>query len=227
MRVALANDFEIVIAGLAAMLAPFGDQVTLIDVALRERDIDAPVDVVLFDNFGHLDIGMAGIQMLQADPDVGRVAVFTWMFDPAQIRRALDAGVCGYLRKNLTAEQLVDAVVRIAGGEVVVGPDPNADRHTDGARRWPSQELGLTERESEVLVLIADGHSNIDIARTLYLSPNSIKSHIRNAYRKIGVTTRAQAVRKVLELGMLRRTSSRSAVPIEQMISHPRIDLGR
>ena len=70
-------------------------------------------------------------------------------------------------------------------------------------RSGPS--LPLSERESEVLVLIAEGLSNIDIARCLSISPNSVKAHIRSGYRKLGVATRAQAVRAVLDRNMVRR----------------------
>jgi len=148
---------------------------------------------------------MDEIERLVKDTDVHRVAVFTWQFEPALVDRALAMGCTGYLSKALDAEQLVSALERVARGHQVVSEDPMLDRHTSPERGWPGRADGLSERESEVLVLIAEGLSNLDIARSLSISPNSVKAHIRSGYRKLGVATRAQAVRAVLDRNMVRR----------------------
>ncbi|MGZ6999181.1 MAG: helix-turn-helix transcriptional regulator [Acidimicrobiia bacterium] len=204
-RTALTNDFELVVAGLARMLAPYADRVQIVDLSVRGEGVDRRVDVALFDTFGHPGNGIEQVRRLVADPDVGRVALFTWQFDPVIVDRMTALGCTGYLSKALDASALVGALERIASGHRVVSVDPMLDRHTDGLRDWPGRADGLSGRESEVLVLIAEGLSNLDIAEALFLSPNSIKSHIRAAYRKLGVTTRAQAVRAVLDRGMVRR----------------------
>jgi DNA-binding NarL/FixJ family response regulator len=204
-RVALTNDFELVVAGLARMLAGFDDRVTVVDTAVQPDTVDRRVDVALFDTFAHTGDGMDEIERLVKDPDVHRVAVFTWQFEQTLVDRALAMGCTGYLSKALDAEHLVAALEQVARGHQVVSADPLLDRHTSPERGWPGRADGLSERESEVLVLIAEGLSNLDIARSLTISPNSVKAHIRSGYRKLGVATRAQAVRAVLDRDMVRR----------------------
>ncbi|HEY5860293.1 MAG TPA: response regulator transcription factor [Actinomycetota bacterium] len=205
-RVAVTNDFELVVAGLARMLEPFAERVSVVAQPVRGAPVPSPVDVALFDTFGHPNSGYDEILRLRADPNVERVAVFTWDFDPKFLDRALGMGVTGYLGKNLSAAELVDALERVAAGERVVTTNPATDRHAPPGRSWPGRETGLSERESEVLILIAEGLSNVEIATALHISVNSVKSHVRNGYRKLGVRTRAQAVRTVLERSMIRRS---------------------
>jgi DNA-binding NarL/FixJ family response regulator len=204
-RVALTNDFELVVAGLARMLDHFQDRIAVVDTSVQGEEVDRRVDVALFDTFGHVSDGLDEIERLVKEPSVNRVAVFTWQFEPALVDRALALGCTGYLSKALDAEALAIALERVAKGHQVVSDDPMLDRHTSAERGWPGRADGLSERESEVLVLIAEGLSNLDIARSLSISPNSVKAHIRSGYRKLGVATRAQAVRAVLERNMVRR----------------------
>jgi DNA-binding NarL/FixJ family response regulator len=204
-RVALTNDFELVVAGLARMLDGFDDRVDVVDTSIHGQEVDRRVDVALFDTFGHMSNGIDEIERLVKEPSVHRVAVFTWQFEPSLVDRALAMGCTGYLSKALDAGQLVTALERVARGHQVVSDDPLLDRHTSPERSWPGRADGLSERESEVLVLIAEGLSNLEIAQSLNISPNSVKAHIRSGYRKLGVATRAQAVRAVLDRNMVRR----------------------
>lgn len=207
-HVALANDFEIVVLGLAHLLEPFADRVRVVDVVVRGEPLARPVDVVLFDVFGHTDLGYDDLKALLDDPNVKRLAVFSWNLDPEIVERGFALGVAGYLAKNLTAEELVDGIVRIAHGEQIVAGHPAGDYRPTG-RDWPGRSQGLSERESEVLVLIAEGHTNSEIASALHLSENSVKTHIRSAYRKLAVKRRSQAVRVALDLGIARRSPDR------------------
>lgn len=87
----------------------------------------------------------------------------------------------------------MDALLAIHAGETVVSPAPAKARPANGLD-WPGRAEGLTNRESEILALITQGKSNDDVAALTFLSKNSIKSYIRSAYRKIGVSSRTQAV---------------------------------
>ncbi|WP_198150859.1 helix-turn-helix domain-containing protein, partial [Dietzia papillomatosis] len=100
----------------------------------------------------------------------------------------------------LTALELVEGIERIAAGQRVtmVGPGLSVMR----SDRWPAKEAGLSPREAEVIGLIVQGLSNKDIAAQCYLSTNSVKTFIRSAYRKMGVSTRAQAVAWGIEHGL-------------------------
>ena len=207
-NIALANDFEIVVLGLARLLEPFDDRVRVADVVVRGEPVGEPVEVALFDVFGHADVGFSDLSALLEDDKIAHVAVFTWQLDPATVQRGFDLGVSGYLAKNLTADELVEGIERIAAGERVVSGHPSADHHSSG-RDWPGRAQGLSERESEILILIAEGHTNAEIAAALHLSGNTIKTHVRSAYRRLGVERRSQAVRSVIDLGIARRAVDR------------------
>ena len=208
-RVALANDFEIVVLGLAWLLRPYEDRIHVADVVVRGEPVANPVDVVLFDVFADADLGSHDLGALINDPHVAHLAVFSWQLDEDTVRRGFDEGVSGYVAKNLSAPELVEGIERIAAGERIVLGHSSTAHHGPPARDWPGRAEGLSERESEIIILIAEGHTNADIAASLYLSPNSIKTHVRNAYRKLAVTRRAQAVRTALDLGIARRAVDR------------------
>ncbi len=198
-EIAVVNDYEVVVRGVAAMLAPFMDQVRVVELDLN-RPPSRPLDIALFDTFAAPQEGEGGdmLAALERSP-ARRLVVYTWRLEPWTVRRALDAGASGYLSKSLTGRELADHLLRIHGGEVVTPPLGGGDAaayRTNGAteRTWPGRDLGLTERESEVLALAVQGCDNTAIARHLYLSPNSVKTYTRNLYRRIGVTSRTQAV---------------------------------
>ena len=96
-------------------------------------------------------------------------------------------GASGYLSKTLPAHDLVTAIEAIADGNVVISDPPPRSRPAAGLD-WPGRTEGLTDREAEVLALITQGQSNSEIAQVMYLSINTVKTYIRSAYRKIGVT---------------------------------------
>lgn len=198
-EIAVVNDYEVVVRGVAAMLAPYVDQVRVVELDLN-RPPTRPLDIALFDTFAAPQEGEGGgmLAALERSP-ARRLVVYSWRIEPWTVRQALDAGASGYLSKSLTGRQLADQLLRIHHGEVLTTPHPGGHRPDDGGngaadRSWPGRDLGLTERESEVLALAVQGCNNTAIARHLYLSPNSVKTHARNLYRKIGVTNRTQAV---------------------------------
>ena len=131
--------------------------------------------------------------MLVANPRAHRVVVYTWNFHPDLVARAREIGASGYLSKTLPARELVAALEAVHAGEIVVSDPPGKDRRVVGCD-WPGRGEGLTERESEVLALITQGRSNAEVVAMTFLSPNTVKSYIRNIYRKIGVSSRTQAV---------------------------------
>ena len=191
-RLALVDDYEVVLVGVAHMFDEYRDRVEVVEIDAREP-VTSPVDIVLYDTFAQPEADADEIETLIANPLAHRVVVYTWAFAPEVIEAALARGACGYLSKTLQAADLVDALERIHDGEVVVSPKPGRSRST-ATHDWPGRVEGLTERESEVIALITQGHSNREIAALTFLSPNSIKMYIRSSYRKIGVSSRTQAV---------------------------------
>ena len=188
---ALANDHQLVVLGLAEMLAPFSDRVTLVEV-VAGVDVTTQVDVTLYDTFSQPQVDADDIDRVIAGDGAGRVVIFTWNVQHELVEMALRKGASGYLSKRLTGTELVAAIERIHAGEVVVSHFDAGEAPAGG--RWPGQAEGLTVREAEVIALITLGLSNKQIASQAYLSINSVKSYIRSAYRKMGVNTRSQAV---------------------------------
>jgi DNA-binding NarL/FixJ family response regulator len=101
--------------------------------------------------------------------------------------------VHGYLSKTLPARDLVAAIEAVHAGQVAVSDAPPRSAAALGLD-WPGRREGISDREAEILALITQGRSNAEIARITYLSPNTVKTYIRSVYRKIGVTSRTQAV---------------------------------
>ncbi|MCW2765355.1 MAG: regulatory protein LuxR [Nocardioides sp.] len=189
-RVAIINDYEIVVAGVAAVLAPFHER-----VMVMELDSGVPVlsdvDVILYDTFGAIQGDGIDLEDLVHGTDA-RVVIFSWNCQPELVEKAIARGARGYIPKATPGERIVRALEAVHAGKTV---RPRRAEPADGAQGdWPGREHNLTDREAEVLALITQGLSNQEIADRSYLSINSVKTYIRTAYRKIGVTRRAQAV---------------------------------
>jgi DNA-binding NarL/FixJ family response regulator len=191
-RVALVDDYDVVLAGVARMLDPFRDRVVIAEIDANEGVIDE-VDVVMYDSFGQPESDHDQIAILVNNPRARRVVVYTWNFHSELVDNARQLGACGYLSKSLTADELVGAIERVHAGEIVVS-DPPSHEKPAADLDWPGRTEGLSDREAEVLALITQGMSNADVARLAFLSPNTVKSYIRTIYRKIGVESRTRAV---------------------------------
>ena len=205
-RLAIANDYEVVVTGVAAMLADYRDRVVVVELDAG-LPVTSEVDVILYDTFARTHLDALDLQTT-GGPGQAKVVVFTWNLRTDAVDQALAQGAAGYLSKALPASEIVDAVEAIHHGETVVRPNIESTEPGD-ANDWPGKQAGLTYREAEVLALITQGLSNQEIADTAYLSVNSVKSYIRNAYRKIGVQRRSQAVRWGLQHGLLPDTMRR------------------
>jgi two-component system, NarL family, response regulator LiaR len=197
LRIAVLNDFPVVVAGVTAMLAPYRQRVVVVEQGVRHH-INGHVDLVLYDSFGAADHTVDEVRAILRRTSAP-VVVFSWTTDRDLVEAALAAGAAGFLPKTLMPEQLVTRLEQIHGGALVTPAQAGRrDRRPDG---WPGADHGLTPRESEIVALIARGLSNQDIADRSYLSINSVKTYIRTAYRKMGVKTRPQAVLWLLRHG--------------------------
>jgi two-component system, NarL family, response regulator LiaR len=190
-RLAIVNDYEVVVHGLASMLRTYADRIEVVEVDANAHPA-AAVDIALFDTFAQSFRDRERIARLVQDPRIGKVVVYTWTADDPSVANTRVPGIAAYVSKRLAASELVAALERIHSGEPVRLHDSGHGPLVGGD--WPGREEGLTARESEVLSLITQGYSNNDIVETTMLSINSIKSYIRSAYRKIGVTSRSRAI---------------------------------
>jgi DNA-binding NarL/FixJ family response regulator len=144
---------------------------------------------------------------LLADEPPFRVVIFTDADNERLLFEALRLGVSGYLLKSIDGAALADHLERAHGGEVVIDPTMATQIARRAARqldqRWPGSTLGLSQRESQVLGLLADGLSNASIASELLVGEETVKTHLRNIYRKLEVKTRGEAVAAALRQGII------------------------
>jgi DNA-binding NarL/FixJ family response regulator len=194
-RVLLVDDHALLRAGMATLL-DLADDVTVVGSvgsgleALESAAALRP-DVVLMD----LSMpGMSGVEatrrLLAARRDTA-VVVLTSFAEPDLVVDALDAGAVGYLLKDAEPDRLVEAVRAAARGESPL--DPRAARIVLSDRRRPAPTTVLSARETEVLVLVAEGLANKQIARALGIAERTVKAHLTSIFNQIGVTDRTSA----------------------------------
>jgi DNA-binding NarL/FixJ family response regulator len=194
-RVVIADDHAVVRTGLAKLVETF-DGVELVGAAANGEEAVAlsgerGPDVVLMDlEMPVLDGIEATRRIREAHPDVA-VVVLTSFSDRDRILAALDAGAAGYLLKDAEPAELAKAIEAAARGESPL--DPKAARALLSARRAPSEADALSDREREVLQMVAEGLPNKLIATRLAISEKTVKAHLTNVFRTIGVTDRTQA----------------------------------
>ncbi|OIH97711.1 response regulator transcription factor [Curtobacterium sp. MCBA15_001] len=191
-RVALVNDYELVLRGLAQMLAPFRDRIEVVQLDAGRR-VTRPVDVALYDTFAQPRPDDEDVSRLASNPLIRTVAVFTWKMDQDLIDAAVRRGATGYFPKSLAGAELADGLLRVAAGEHVIG-DPRRRVTSGPGVDWPGRDHGISDRQSEILALITQGKRNEEIAVLTHLSPNTVKTHIRTLYSKIGALNRVDAV---------------------------------
>ena len=194
-RVAAVNDYEVVVKGLAAMLAEFPDRLHVCEAVLEGEPVEGDhIDVALYDTYGRVGIAEPTLRFLAAMDGITAIAVFTMDVTEALVADAFAAGARAVISKKLTGEELADALVRVAAGErVVEGLDETGHEAPGATVDWPGREEGLTVRESEVLALVADGCSNREVADALFVGEQTVKSHLRGIFTKLGVQNRTQA----------------------------------
>lgn len=200
-RVLLVDDHPVVRSGLAGLLGGESD----IDVVGEADDGAQGVALAaqLRPDLVLMDLRMPGMDGATATAAItaagtARVLVLTTYDTDADILRAVEAGATGYLLKDTPRDQLVDAVRAAARGETVLAP-PLAAKLMRQVRGGDQ----LTPRELEVLQLVAQGRSNPEIARELFIGEATVKTHLLHVFDKLGVDDRTRAVTVALERGIL------------------------
>jgi DNA-binding NarL/FixJ family response regulator len=209
-RVLIADDHPLFREGMRGRL----DQVADVDVVGEASSGDEVVELAreLSPEVILMDIKMPGLngieatrEILRTNPNVG-VLVLTMFEDDDSVFAAMRAGARGYLLKDSGGEGVVHAIRAVASREAVFGPGVaerimgyfSAPRPAAPQRAFPE----LTEREAEVLSLVAEGKSNQEISRQLYVSLKTVRNHVSNILLKLQVADRAQAVIRAREVGM-------------------------
>jgi DNA-binding NarL/FixJ family response regulator len=217
-RVLLADDQALIRAGFKMII----DSEPGLEVVAEARDgreavelaRTARADVVLMDiRMPRMD-GLEATRRIAADDNLAgvRVLVLTTFENDDNVVLALQAGAGGFLGKGVAPEDLLHAIRVVAGGDSLLSPKATrglVSRFLSSLRAEPSGALPgldlLTEREREILVLVAHGLSNDDIAERLYLSPLTAKTHVNRAMTKLNVRDRAQLVVLAYQSGLVRQ----------------------
>lgn len=191
-RVALVNDYMIVLEGLRSLLESSDSEIRIVELDVRKGP-RRRVDVTLLDTYGESQTFDERVQSLGADPENGAIVVFSFSDRPQAVRRALRAGAQGFISKAVPRDQIIAGIRAAAKGEQVVFTQRSQHAQIDATLRWPGREIGLTERESELLSLLSTGMTNRELGSHLYISENTVKTQLRHLYSKLGVRNRAQA----------------------------------
>lgn len=189
LRVAIVNDYEVIIRGVQHMLKPFARQIEVVELDV-DRSPARPVEIALFDAFGAGNLGLERVRSLARSGHVGAVVVYAWAAAPAARELARDLGAAAVVSKSLSASALVSALEAVGRGEEV----PDDGFPSTVADRGPTDRRTLTAREREVLALLATGMANRHIADALFVSENTVRSHLKSIFRKVGVRSRSHAV---------------------------------
>jgi DNA-binding NarL/FixJ family response regulator len=212
LRLVIVDDHQMVLDGLKAMLRPYREQVDIVGESSEAGEVGQLVtrekpDAVLLDVRLRGTSGLDLCKEIRARAPECKVVFLTVYDDEQYLYQALRVGAAGYLLKRIRGGELVDNLRRISEGEVLIDPALAGRVALSAARLhsgefWPGAHLGLTQRESEVLSLLVAGLTNRAIAAKLVVSEETIKTHSRGIYRKLGVSDRAAAVAVALREGV-------------------------
>lgn len=203
-RVVVADDHPIVRSGIVGLLSS-ADDIEVVGEASDGTEAVALAtqlspDVVLMDlRMPGLGGAEATAQLVAARPDV-RVLILTTYESDENILTAIEAGASGYLLKAAPQEEILAGLRSVARGEVALSPSIAA--LLVNRMREPAK-VSLSERETQVLALVAAGNSNRKIAAALFVSEATVKTHLIHAFEKLDVNDRTRAVTKAMELGLL------------------------
>jgi len=207
-RVLVVDDHAVVRAGLRRVLDAEPDIETVGEAPTAERAVFEAMehrpDVVLMDVVMPGKSGIEGMPaVLQAVPET-KVLILSMQDDPRYVREAFDAGASGYVLKEAADSEVVSAVRAVAAGERYVHPALGARLvAAEAAERKRAEVDPLSDREREVLRLLALGHTNQEIAKLLYISVRTAETHRAHIMQKLGLSSRAELVRYALSEGLL------------------------
>jgi DNA-binding NarL/FixJ family response regulator len=210
-RLLVVDDHPIVRAGLVAMLGRregfqvVGEAADGLEAITQAQSLQP--NVVLMDMQMPRCNGVEAIRQIKATAPQVQVIVLTTYDDDELIWSGIQAGAKGYLLKDAPLDDLVRAIQTVAAGHSLLQPAVAAklmERISGGgAPRTPEPTEALTEREREILTLMARGAANKEIGTALYISDNTVKTHISHIFQKLDVSDRTEAVTKALRLGLI------------------------
>ena len=206
-RVLVVDDHPIVRGGIVSLLDTADDIEVVGEASDGEeavrRVLDLAPDLVLMDlRMPNLDGAGATARILDASPQT-KVLILTTYETDDHILGAIEAGASGYLLKAAPQDEILEGVRSVVAGETVLAPSIAAKLVSRVRSGAAAAAPALSPRELEVLRLVADGRSNPEIARTLFIGEATVKTHLLHAFEKLEVSDRTRAVTRAMELGLL------------------------
>ena len=211
MRLVICDDQRLLIEALAAVLTAHGHTVEAVAYTPEEavRAVaSADPDVCLLDvNLLGATEGIEVARQLRAEHPRTKVVILSAVVEASVVAQAIDAGVAGFVSKDQNVDSILTTLERVEAGEMAVQPDllRAAVRRGAGAARREHEGLltYLTPRERYVLLLLVDGHSTVEIAQKLAISPSTARTHVQNVLVKLGAHSRLQAASMIATRGLL------------------------
>ncbi len=204
-RVLIADDHSVVREGLRMFLGRDPELAVIGEAADGEEAVrlarQLRPDVVLMDLLMPLMDGIAATSAIRSELPETEVIALTSVLESAAVVGAVKAGAIGYLLKDTQAHELRRAIKAAAAGQVQLSPQASA--YLVREVRAPETTGALTEREAEVLRLLAQGQSNKEIAQTLQIVEDTVKTHVKHILSKLGVQSRTQAALCAMRLGLV------------------------
>jgi DNA-binding NarL/FixJ family response regulator len=203
-RIVIADDHSVVRQGLRMFLSLdpeleiVGEATNGVEAVDRVRKLKP--DVVLMDIIMPQMDGIAATEIIRRESPEVEVVALTSVLEDAAVVGAIKAGAIGYLLKDTQADELCKAIKAAAAGQVQLSPQAAARLMHEV--RTPENPQALTERETDVLSLLANGKANKEIALQLHISETTVKTHVSNILTKLGVPSRTQAALYAVRIGL-------------------------
>ena len=207
-NVLLVDDHEMVRLGVSSYLS-IQDDIEVIGEAENgrvgyEKALDLRPDVILMDLVMDEMDGIESTKLILKDWPDAKIIIVTSFIDDEKVYPAIEAGAAGYLLKTSTAHEIAEAIRATQRGERVLEPEVTTKMMDRLTNRTPILHEDLTNREQEVLLLIAEGKSNQEIADSLFITLKTVKTHVSNILSKLEVEDRTQATIYAFKHGLIK-----------------------
>ncbi|MGJ1012151.1 response regulator [Enterococcus casseliflavus] len=207
-KVLLVDDHEMVRLGVSSYLS-IQDDIEVIGEAENgrvgyEKALELHPDVILMDLVMDEMDGIESTKLILNDWPEAKIIIVTSFIDDEKVYPAIEAGAAGYLLKTSTAHEIAEAIRATQRGERVLEPEVTTKMMDRLTNRTPILHEDLTNREQEVLLLIAEGKSNQDIADSLFITLKTVKTHVSNILSKLEVEDRTQATIYAFKHGLIK-----------------------
>ncbi len=209
LRLVVVDDHVLFRRGLVSLLVEMPDIVVVGEAedGLEALDVikKAQPDIVLLDlNMPRMD-GIETVRALRQKGDLPRILMLTISQDNDDLLAAIRAGADGYLLKNTEPDDLYKSLLRIQNGQSVLSPEVTSSVLKAVANFHPGEKVILSDRELEVMECLAEGQTTSQIADHLFISENTVKTHVRHILEKLEAANRTEAVSKAIQMGLIQR----------------------